>query len=108
MKNKNVKKFDLKGSEALFKAKLCELIEKDFRKTWNDTEMDSSIVSLELSKREAVDGSLNWRPAHLSAEEQARAHILKLLAKQRKSLLDQIAEQESQMAVKNCRIFNNE
>lgn len=100
MKNEMNKTFDVNKTGQLFKEKLYEKIEKRFTTMWEDLDMNSNLAFLEVSKIEsATYGPSEWRPAGVSAEDQVRPHIIRALAKKKKILQEQIALQESQIAV---------
>lgn len=100
MKNEMNKKFDVNNTGKLFKEKLYEQIEKRFTQMWQELDMNTNLIHLEVSKIEAaIHGPSEWRPADVSAEDQVRPHIVKLLMKKKNLLQEQIAQQESQIAV---------
>ncbi len=91
------KQFDVKKAGDFFKKKLYETIEKRFTAIWSNIGMDSYIATLELSKKEA--NSSNWRPADVSTEDMVRPYMMKILARKRKFLQEQIVAQEKQISV---------
>lgn len=85
----------------VFKKKLCESFKRSLTNMWEMNGMDCSIVTLEISKREAaLQGDCNWRPTNISCKDQARMHVYKMLLNQKNDMLDQIAQQETKIAVR--------
>lgn len=67
---------------------------------WMEMNMAVRVATLEKSKTDPLVNNKYWRPANLSAEELMRPHLVKILARKRRILLDQIVSQEEQIAVR--------
>lgn len=101
MKNELHVKLQAGKTASVFKMKLIESLKRSLITMWEVNGMDCSVVTLEISKREAaLQGNCDWRPTNLSCKDQARMHMYKMLTKQKNFMLDQIAQQEAQIAVR--------
>lgn len=99
MQSEMQKKFDVNKAGDVFKQKLYEIIERRFTAMWKDLDMDACVAALEVSKSEVKANTSNWRPGNLSAEDLVRPYLMKILARKRKFLQEQIGNQEKQISV---------
>lgn len=78
-----------------FRSNLYEDIKKNFMLQWDESELDSNLAFLEVSKMKCGDENATWRPTDQTPEDQTRPFMHKFLLKKKKVIQRQLDHQNS-------------
>lgn len=84
------KSIDLDKASVMFKSMLSDKIQRRFTAVWAEMELSSSLEELKKAKEATDDEEKRLRPGDLTAEDQARSEVIKLLMKRKKILENQL------------------
>lgn len=80
------KSVDVDAAVIALKEKLWKTIVQGFKKSWEDVEINKSLMQLEVSKLQTLNLEKKWRPTNVPVTEQACPKIVKELKKQKRTL----------------------